>query len=366
VIFRLRLRLFPLRRAARATSAPARRRAARRALVWGAVVVLFAHVGLAIAVETVLPQVRDPEYGYRQVRAAAKQKAHPDRPLVLVLGTSRTQNAIDPSAMSFPDELGSPLVFNGGVAGSSPVHLRLTLQRFRTNGVRPAAVLVELFPAVLHIEWPVDVQFADARRLTASDLHQLEPDLILPDNLRRRWALSRMNPWHEQRQILVGHLAPVWQPLSGRVDHLWDMQDRNGYLRYPEKFVTDESRSRKRSEQLTSYADALARLRVSELTVRTIRGLVADCRAAGIPVAFFFTPESPIFRGVYAPESRAALGAFVRTLPDELGCPVFEAPLDYTEEDFADGTHMLSAGARRFSQWLAETHLRPWLAGALK
>ncbi len=51
-------------------------------------------------------------------------------------------------------------------------------------------------------------------------------------------------------------------------------------------------------------------------------------------------------------------------LSDELGCPVFEAPTDYAEEDFADGHHLLRPAARRFSRELAARHIGPWLASA--
>ena len=113
-----------------------------------------------------------------------------------------------------------------------------------------------------------------------------------------------------------------------------------------------------------TYAGQLRGLRVSELSDRAYRDLVAECRAAGVPVAFFLTPESPVYRTWYSPDGRAALAAFTRVLADELGCPVFDAPTDYREEDFADGHHMLPPAARRFSRNLAERHVRPWLASA--
>jgi hypothetical protein len=92
-----------------------------------------------------------------------------------------------------------------------------------------------------------------------------------------------------------------------------------------------------------------------------VRALVAECRGAGIPVAFFVTPESPAFRSWYTPESRAALAAYTRVLTDELGCPVFLPPDDFAEHDFADGHHMLPHAAARFTRHLTDTHLKPWL-----
>ena len=354
--------LFPARVARRRSAPPRRHRGARRALLWGAAGFVLAQLGFAAAVETVLPQVRDPEYGYRQFRATGLQGAHPDRPLVIVIGTSRAQNAVDPSAMGFPDEAGSPLVFNAGLSGTRPVHLPLNLRRFRAAGVRPAAVLVELFPATLVVSGPADYLFADLeQQLTAADLKNLEPYLADPAALRRRWALGRANSLHALRPVVLAYLAPKWRSWQ-HIDYLREHTRPDGFLPYPFETVTDEYRARKRAETAKTYAAVNGNLFVSPLSDRAYRDLVADCRAAGIPVAFFLTPESPVFRGWYTPEARAAVAAFSRVLSDDLGAPVFDAPTDYGEDDFADGHHMLPPAARRFSRELADRHIGPWLA----
>ncbi len=339
-----------------------RHRTARRTVLWGIAGIALAHLALAASVETVLPQLRDPEYGYRLVRLHEQQRLHPDRPLVLVLGTSRTAYGIDPAAMNFPDQPGSPLVFNFGLAGSRPVHLRLHLQRLHADGVKPAAVLVELLPATLAVPGPADELCApDSARLTADDLRRLEPYLADPAAFRHRWVKERMNAWQAQRSVLLSHVAPGWQPWQKRLDHYWAMTDSLGFCPYPMGKIAECRESRTESTR-DQYALALAHLRVSELSTRAIRDLVADCREAGTPVAFFLAPESPAFRSWYTPQSRAALSAFTRSLAEEFGCPVFAAPEDFAEDDFADGHHMLPGAAARFSRRLADAHLKSWLA----
>ena len=362
MILRPLARLLPAKPAVRRSVPPRRRRRARRALLWGAAAVFLTHLGLAVAVETSLPHLRDPEYGYRQLRVSEHQTAHPDRPLVLVLGTSRTRNAIDPSAMGLPDAPGSPLVFNAGQGGAWPVHFRLNLQRYRAAGVRPAAVLVELLPATLSRPGPADAMFAEfAPRLSAADLRRLGPYLADPAPLYRRWALSRANSWHALRWVVIDNLAPGWQP-SKPDDPTRLMLDGYGFSPYGHETVSDELRQRQRAVVESVFAYAAGHVQVSELSERALRDLVADCRAAGIAVGFFLAPESPVFRSWYTPASRAALAAFTRVLSDELGCPVFDAPTDYGEDDFADGHHMLRPAARRFSRELADRHIGPWLA----
>ncbi|VTR97715.1 Uncharacterized protein OS=Singulisphaera acidiphila (strain ATCC BAA-1392 / DSM 18658 / VKM B-2454 / MOB10) GN=Sinac_5817 PE=4 SV=1 [Gemmata massiliana] len=336
------------------------RRRALRTVLWGAVALLVANAVLSVSVETALPQVRDPEYGYRLVRTRAQQRAHPDRPLVLVVGTSRTQNVIDPSAMEFPDEAGSPLVFNFGQSGARPPHLRLTLQRLFDDGVRPAAVVVEILPGTLAYHGSVDDLFDQPARLTATDLKRLEPYLDDPAALRRRWLGTRVNSWEAFHMTILSHLAPELQPWRERVAFQWTMTDAWGFSAYPQA-VSPADRERKRDYAFACYGPVVRDLRVSELAERAVRDLVSDCRAAGVPVAFYLSPESPIFQSWYSPESRSALGAFARMLSDELKCPVFDAPTDFAEEDFADGHHALRRTAARFSRGLADRHLRPWL-----
>jgi len=39
---------------------------------------------------------------------------------------------------------------------------------------------------------------------------------------------------------------------------------------------------------------------------------------------------------------------------------VFPSP-DLAETDFADGHHLLPHAAAKYSHWLADTHVKPWL-----
>jgi lysophospholipase L1-like esterase len=112
-------------------------------------------------------------------------------------------------------------------------------------------------------------------------------------------------------------------------------------------------------------ASRAARPLPSEITERVFRDAAARCRANGVAIAFFWTPTSPAYRSWQTAEDRAQLAAYHRQLEAELGAWVFPAPPDdlLAEEDFADGYHLLHRGAERYSRWLADAHLNPWLAG---
>ncbi|MBM3982063.1 MAG: hypothetical protein FJ304_17730, partial [Planctomycetes bacterium] len=193
------------------SAAAGRARAVRRAVAWCFALVALAHLAFALALETALPHLRDPEYAYRAARVLELQRREPDRPMVLVFGTSRTQNAIDPAATGLTGP-GAPLVYNFGLSGARPVHMRLALVRLLKAGARPALVLVELHPLALVEPEPADVALRDAGRLTAADVRAAWPYLADPGALERRWALARAGALYERRGPVLARLAPLWVP----------------------------------------------------------------------------------------------------------------------------------------------------------
>src|SRR5436309_15719018 len=92
---------------ARLTPAPAhpRTRAAilkqsRSALLWGLLGFAALQAGYLLLVQLWRPDLRDPEYGYKRDCLLACVRAEPERPLVLVLGSSRTEMGFRPDVLS--------------------------------------------------------------------------------------------------------------------------------------------------------------------------------------------------------------------------------------------------------------------------
>ncbi len=317
--------------------------------MWGAVAFVAAAAGLALALETVKPEWRDPEFGHRIGRLARSHE-----PVVLVVGSSRTQNAIAPAAM------GGTRAFNFGQSASTPLKQLLALRRAFDAGATPAAVVVELFPPVMAVDGPADGEFRDrVARLSAGDFRRLDPYLAAPAALRGDWLRARANPWFAQRQVLMSHWVPNWQPWDRRIDFQWDTLDPHGFQ--PIAGVTPEYRERATAHARREYRDAFIGFHPGEVSHRAVRDLVAACRERSVPVAFFVPPVSPAFRAAFAPGVLDAAEGHLRGLAGELNVPVFSAPLDAREDEFMDGHHMLRHGAERYSRWLADTHLTPWL-----
>lgn len=342
-----------------ATTGQDRRRVARLTVLVAALISTSATIGLAVAVETVMPEWRDPEFGHRLKRL--RQNETPGRPLVVVLGTSRTQQAIHPAAMGFANVSGSPRVFNFGQSASPPLKVLLTLLRLLDAGVRPAAVVVEVLPVWLATDGSGEDFFgAKAATLSRADLRHLAPYCTNPDVLRSRWCAARLSPWSAQRFILMSHWLPRWVPWNVRIDFQWDTMDADGYTPFPHPNPTAELRAKATEHAHREYMPSFNCFRPGETSIRALSDLVERCRLDMIPVAFFVPPVSPGFRAWFTPQVWAAGETALATLASELDVPLFPTN-EYADADFVDGHHMLPAAAERYSRWLAENHLKPWL-----
>jgi hypothetical protein len=343
-------------------TARSQRRSARAALVCGLLFALTAMAGMSAALETVKPEWRDPEYGYRLHKLKQLRRESPNRPLVLLLGTSRTQYALDPSAMGFPDGPGSPLVFNFGQSASPPLKVFLTLLRLWNEGIRPAAVVVEVLPVWLSSVGPAEVQLRGAEaRLTAADLYRLAPYCDDSSELTSRWFAARIAPWQSQRAVLMSHWLPRWLHWSDRIDQQWQSIQHNGFIPFPRQLETDGHRAIATDHARAELARAFRGFGFGRNSVRVLRDLVAFCREHGIAIALAQPPVSPMFRNWFRPGAWTSGDTRLRVLAGELGVELFPPYEGLDESDYIDGHHLLRRGAEKYSLWLAETHLRPWL-----
>ena len=183
--------------------------------------------------------------------------------------------------------------------------------------------------------------------------------------MRQHLNASRRDPWAAHRTALLSDLLPTWQTYGTRHTHRsWEEMSYGFSPLYPED-VTDDFRRGTR-ERMPGTLALINDLPVGALSTRAIRAIVARCRAENIPVAACWAPESAGFRALYTPAGRAVRDQFERDLVRDVGIPVFPGPLHLDEDDFADGFHLLRDGAAKYSLWLADNHLKPWLAEVLK
>ena len=356
----------PTRRLTPHGSPVASRRRARAVVLCGGGAVLLALVGMALAVETIRPQWRDPEYGHRMKELSRtvrlERRLGTARPLVVLVGSSRSQLGFSPLHLGLGDGPGRPLVYNLSHTGYGSVGELLLTHRLFDNDLTPDALIVEVLPPRLTEDHVPGFLFPP-ERLGYRDLDRLAPYLDDPARMRKDWAQSRVTTWHALRFLLLNHWgAGRWLPTRLRQEFVWESIRSGGWLQYEPPPLPPEQRAAAMARARGDFAGAFERFRVEPLQDRAYRDLLAACRGRGVRVAFLLMPESPTFRAWYPPGALAEVRAYLAKLAGEHGCAVFDASEWFADEElFADGHHLLGPGARAFSKRLGAEYLGPWL-----
>ena len=313
------------------------------------------HLGLNVALDTVRPTWRDPEYGHR-LRELRPLAARSPR-LLVVLGSSRVQMGLNPAAVP----LDGVAVYNLSQAGCGPAGELLNLKRLLRAGVRPDFLLVECLPPVLAGDGPPEAALV-ADRLSLADLRDIGPVCDDPAALRRGYRLARLDPWTHYRRVLLCHAGMGgWLPWQQRPDFMWTQLRPGGWLPYFFDEVSDDKRAAGFAQAAREYTPYLANYHVAAGPARAYRELAAVCRANGVRLGFVLLPESPAFRRLYPAGARDTATAFLRGLADG---PVIDAG-DWVDDDraFADGHHLMRPGAAALSRRLGPPLTR-WTASA--
>lgn len=325
-------------------------------------ITLLGQFGMNIALETTAPGLRDPEYGCRLDRIRHLVDAHPATPLVIALGSSRTQLGMSPCAMPPLSDAANEkvLLFNFGLSGCGPLLELLTLHRLLDAGIQPDYLLVEVLPPALHQDGD-GAQFLTTSRLGWNDLGVLAPFCQDPTQLYLDWGQLRLSPWSTIRFCLVSKLIPGWLTATARVDYLWETVDSFGWIPYPLPEVTSEQRNKGYQHAHTQYSPHLTNFHISPIPDQSLRQIIDLCDHHSIPVAFYLMPESERFRSWYPPETRERIQQYLDELSNTYGVPVFDASTWINEFYFTDGHHLLPHGAALFSERFAREAITPWL-----
>jgi hypothetical protein len=285
----------------------------------------------------------------------------PDRPLVVMLGSSRTYGmfrARSLAELSGPD--GKPVVaYNYGVPTFGPMQEYLLLRGMLKAGIRPRMLLLEVLPPLLNEPRQgvtSEEEWAQSEWLNVSQLLALKPYLTSPGKMKV-WLEARLAPWCTFR-FWIRETVLEW--LGRRHVPLWnDMCDEHGY-QLPE-WLSDAQYARRREKARQEFEESLRHFRLGRGPTQALRDLLACCRRENLPVVLIVPPESSEFRGWYAPGGLAS----VRELLDELrqapGVRLIDASAWVEDNDFGDGHHVLADGARTFTSRLIE-ELRPLVA----
>lgn len=338
----------------------------RGAVWWWLVLFACGQLVLGVCLHRWSLELCDPVYGSRLRSLQNCVRNNPDRPLVLVLGTSRTMNGLKPAAMTPPDTIvqPSPLIFNYAISGSGSVCIRLTYQRLISSGVRPKWLLVETWPLL----WPEDGTFDEKRNLVQHDLGWSD----LPGLLRylpKQWdilgkAVSRdLAPLMVYRSrllqatatsLLMPHVAK--QIAGERRD--WESDDGTGWIP-----VRDESEQQRHAIEFAQSRGKplLNPLRIHPSSDLALRDLLDDCKTYNIRVGLLLMPEHSQCRSWYTPQAKELVRSYLDGLVRDYGIAIMDTRDWLADDDFADYLHMARAAAGPFSERFGREMLYPWL-----
>jgi hypothetical protein len=344
--------------------------AARNALLWALALFVCGQAALAVGIERSRPELRDPEYGYKLARLRACLARNPGRPLLLVLGSSRTELGFRPRLVP-PARAPAgrePVVFNFGLSGSGPVLELLYLRRLLREGIRPDWLLIEILPPALHQEESnSEADRYQVERLQWTDLKAIRPYRSGdPDRLVRDWSQARLLPTFANRFGILSRFAPTWLPWYCRQDQIWHDMDDVGWVRYPRLSVPEAEYRRSVERTRVEYDASLNGFRVSGQPDRALRELLATCRHEGVAAALFLMPEGSEFRSWYSPVMEAAVEAYLAGIRRDYGIPVVDARTWVPDKFFTDSHHLFPRGAALFTERFAREAVLPLLEGRLQ
>jgi hypothetical protein len=330
-------------------------RRARSALRWG----LFAFLA-AIAVQTAgfdsRPDLYDVEYGARLSLLRARQAETPGRPLLLVVGSSRTVMAFAPEKLPPMQTADGAevLPFNFGHFGAGPIQNLMDVSRMLADGVRPRWLFVEMMPTfVAHEGMSFIASHTASRDFPVMHAH-MRWHRLYGDYAMRRLTLAPKFPAELLRDVAPDVAPPPITTPSPLLPL--------GGCTFLRDSMSAEEKATKIEITRTAMQNYINHFDVSPVARSTTRLLLDRLRAEGVQAALLLTPEGSMIRGWYPPGGRLALDHFCADMTREYGVPVVDAREWLSDDDLYDFHHPLKSGAHKFTARLGRDVLTPLVA----
>jgi hypothetical protein len=290
--------------------------------------------------------------------AAFQKSDDPDKPLaILALGSSRTLGGLDAQRLGrvLSAEDRPAVAFNFGIPAAGPITNNLYLRRLVRAGIHPDFVLIEVLPPFLagQLSTPMESRWLAPHRLRDEEFALLDGwGFSMPREsvtLWSRWLAGS----HLYRYALLSRNLSSWIPYEQLCD-VRECTDSHGWAKTPFDSVTPEEHERGLKTAWKQYRYALGGFRLGGPACAALEDLLAFCRSEQIPAALVFMPESSAFLSWYTPEALQEVNAFMTELCDSYEVGLIDARTWIPDDRFADGHHLLPAGAERFTERLAE------------
>ncbi|HLN29808.1 MAG TPA: hypothetical protein VK395_18825 [Gemmataceae bacterium] len=335
---------------------------ARAGLIWGLLFFASFQLGMTLYMDYCRPELQDPEYGQKLALLRARLQKQEKRPLILVLGSSRSELGIRPEALPPLHVDGeTPLVFNFALTGSGPVMELLCLRKLLAAGIHPTQLIVEVLPPLLHQEgaW-AEENWLNIDRLSIRDLLMLRRFWQHPGSSLLQGIQSRLVPWFSNRYIIMSRFAPCWLTWETRQDD-WGAIGSSGWLPYHHPVVDAKEYQHGLEFAHKQYAPGLNQFHVSEVPDRALQELLDLCRVEHIAATLLLMPEGRDFQSWYSPAVREEIDCYLAEVGVHYAVPIIDARSWMEDGAFFDSHHLLPSGATIFTQRLGREALQPLL-----
>jgi hypothetical protein len=340
----------------------------RSVLLWSLAFFAAAQLALILALNRWHPTLTETWQAEKWEQLRQLVAREPDRPLAVMLGSSRTDDAFQAQLLNDrPGPGGKPwLAYNFGVPMVGPIRQGFYLDQMLQAGIRPRLLLLEFVPAMLnepHKGLVSEENWTQVVWMNLPGVLRLLPYWKHGGHMVGTWLESRLVPWYALRIPLFRSAYTTLFPKTRKSFPLWECwhdwpHDDQGF-RIPISF-TPEGFQRGWLGAWGTFAWTVYHLKMGEGSVQALRDLLERCRQEKIPTALVFMPESSIFRSWYRPGGLDEARRLFLDLSREYGVLAIDAAEWIADTDFRDGHHVQAEGARLFTTRLIE-HLRPLL-----
>jgi hypothetical protein len=323
----------------------------RNELGWYLLGCFVVQLGVGVCVDRYLPAVRDPDYVDLEQRLRQRRQEAPGRPLVLFLGSSRTQMGVDAGRLNVAADPQAPLVFNAAICGGGPMMNQIVLRRLLKAGFRPQYVFVEVMPMALSARHGAanEERQTFLGRYTAREVRRLWHYYAEPYRLLQHWGKARLLPCC-RHQVELREALGIDLPACPAAHDF--NRDAFGWCACHYNYGPAEVALRT-EDNLATYNDALSQPAMAPGVLQAVRDVVHLCQDRHIGVTLFVPPESSAFR-THQPAVAALQENTLRDLARELRVPLINARAWIPDNCFWDGHHLTAGGAEVFTDRLGK------------
>ena len=340
---------------------------ARATLICGLLAFIGLQLGLPMIAGSDNTAIRDPLFEIKLTKLRERLKEHPQRPLILVMGSSRPAAGIRPDLwqrLATSDR--TPMVFNFAMAGVGPRQQLIYFRRILSEGIHPAAVMIEILPALLNQSDNSCEDFAiKTHGMQAEELASLAGHNVTPQSPNSATSSEWSSYWPSLRLRVLRRFAPAWIETDVASNASSKRYSSWGWRPFAEgvKVATAEEYHRGIERSRSEYEKSLTDWKVTAVADRAVKKMLETCQKEQISAALYVMPVATALQEMYQPDVRVELNDYLTGISQDYGVPVVDATEWSADQDFWDGQHLLADGATRFTQRMCQDFLGTFAAG---